>query len=173
MSFYCLLFLLQTSRLILRNAESCGLILFEFMRKKLLFIYLVIFILFTGCYIYPSYEQVVSQRNKIKSIPFEKEKWFDEKGIGKEALWDTRPGLARDLIDRKLLIGKGFEEIIELLGNNEMDKKTKSVSYNTFTELGAVDPVFMEFLYIYFDENNKVEKAEIKIQMMDGHPDYR
>jgi len=28
-------------------------------------------------------------------------------------------------------------------------------------------------LIVNFDENEKVKNAEIKIKMMDGHPDYR
>src|SRR5687768_6939115 len=90
---------------------------------------------------YPSYEQVVESRNKIEPITFEKQKWFDKKGIGVEALWEERPGLARDLINRKLLLGKSFAEIQEMLGEMEKVKTTNSVSYEIYVEMGVVDPV--------------------------------
>ena len=122
---------------------------------------------------YPSYEEVKETRSKIKPIPFEREKWFDKKGIGVEALWETRPGLARDLVNRNLLTGKSYTEVKELLGEQEMDKREKAISYELYVENGVADPIYIENLIINFDENEKVSNAEIKISMMDGHPDYR
>lgn len=146
------------------------------MRKKLIIIFLVSLNLFTvsSCFQdYPSYEEIVESRSKIEPIPFEKEKWFDDKNIGVEALYKTRPGLARDLINRNLLIGKSYTEVQEILGNEEMDEKNKTVSYTVDVDTGVVDPVYIENLVIKFDEKDNVENAAIEIKMMDGHPDYR
>ena len=122
-------------------------------RRLILPIYLILtgMLFLSSCYIYPSYEEIVEQRSKIKSIPFEKEKWFDKEGIGVEALW----------------------EVGGLLGEQELDKGTNSIGYQLFVEPGVVDPVYVENLEIYFDQDQKVRSAEIRIIMMDGHPDYR
>lgn len=144
--------------------------------KKLIIIFLVFITLFSlnSCFRgYPSYEEVIENRSKIKPIPFEKEKWFDEKGIGVEALWETRPGLARDLVNRNLLIGKSYAEIQELLGEMEKGPTENAVNYTLFVDPSVVDPVYIESLHIKFDENDKVVSNEIGIKMMDGHPDYR
>lgn len=128
----------------------------------------------SACFlIYPSYEEIVSERSKIKSVKFEKEKWFDDRGIGVEAFWQTRPALARDLVERSLLTGKTVAEVEEMIGKIEIDEKTNSASYTIFVENGVTDPVFIENLFIKFDNNGKVEKTEIQIKIMDGHPDYR
>jgi hypothetical protein len=139
----------------------------------ILFLTLSSFIFFACSSRYPSYEEVQEGRTKIEPITFEKEKWFDKKGIGVEALWETRPGLARDLINRNLLIGKSFTEVKELLGEEEMSREDKSVSYTLYNESGFVDPIYIENLIVNFDENEKVKNAGIEIKMMDGHPDYR
>ncbi len=146
------------------------------MLKKILQIFLILLSLsaFSACFLYyPSVEKVVADRSKIKPIPFEREKWFDDKGIGVEALWEERPGLARDLLNRKILIGKSFSEIKELLGDTNINEFDNSISYQTFVENGAVDPIFIESLIINFDKNEKATNAEIFITMLDGHPDYR
>jgi hypothetical protein len=122
---------------------------------------------------YPSVEEVVETQSKIKPIPFERKRWFDDKGIGVEALWEDRPGLARDLLNRNILIGKSFSEVKELLGDANMNESDNSISYQTFVENGFADPIFIESLVISFDKTEKVENAEIHIRMMDGHPDYR
>jgi hypothetical protein len=146
------------------------------MQKKPLLILLILLGLsaFSACLPhYPSVEEVVEKRSKIKPITFERKRWLDDKGIGVEALWDDRPGLARDLLNRNILIGKSFSEVKELLGDAEIIEYTNSISYDTFIEEGVADPVFIESLVISFDKNEKVENAEIQIRMMDGHPNYR
>lgn len=146
------------------------------MLKKIAVIFIIFLNLFvlSSCFRgYPSYEEVVKNRSKIKPIPFTKEKWFDKKGIGVEVLWETRPGLARDLINRSLLIGKSYSEIQELLGEESKDNESNSVSYELFIENGVADPIFIEYLVINFDNNEKATDAKIKVAMMDGHPDYR
>ncbi len=146
------------------------------MRKKLIIVFFIFINLFAAnaCFRdYPSYEEIVESRSRIKPIPFEREKWFDDRRIGVEALWETRPGLARDLVNRKLLIGKSYTEVQELLGEEEMNGKSKTVSHTVDVDEGVVDPVYIENLVIKFDEKDKVENAGIEIKMMDGHPDYR
>jgi hypothetical protein len=146
------------------------------MRKKLIIIFLVSLNLFaaSSCFQgYPSYEEIVESRSRIKPIPFEKEKWFDDRGIGVEALWKTRPGLARDLINRNLLVGKSYTEVQNLLGEVEKNPTENSISYALFYDMGVIDPVYVEDLYIKFDDDDKVISNEIQIKMMDGHPDYR
>lgn len=146
------------------------------MRKKLIVIFLVFLNLFvnSSCFrFYPSYEEVVETRSKIEPISFTREKWFDDRGIGVEALWETRPGLARDLINRNLLIGKNYSEVQELLGKQEKDKSDNSVTYALFYDMGVADPVYVEDLYIKFDENDRVIHNQIISKMMDGHSDYR
>ena len=143
-------------------------------KRVVFFLILLTISISSACFsVYPSYEEIVKERSKIKPILFEKEKWFDDKKIGVEALWEVRPALARDLINRNLLIGKTVAEVEEMIGKLEVDKGTNTVSYTIFVENGVVDPVFIENLVIKFDQNNKVEKNEIQIRMMDGHPDYR
>jgi hypothetical protein len=146
------------------------------MRKKLIIVFFIFLNLFVAisCFRgYPSYEEVVESRSKIKPISFTREKWFDKKGIGVEALWETRPGLARDLINRNLLIGKNYTEVQELLGEQSRDNEDNSVSYELYVENGFADPIFIEYLIINFDENQKVKSAKTEVHMMDGHPDYR
>lgn len=146
------------------------------MYKKLIIIFSISLSLFavSSCYCgYPSYEEIVESRSKIKPIPFTREKWFDDRRIGVEALWETRPGLARDLINRNILIGKSYLVVQELLGEQEKSVTENSVTYALFYDLGVVDPVYVENLYIKFDDNDKVISNEIQVKMMDGHPDYR
>ena len=132
-------------------------------------------IFISACSFYPSYEQVLSQRSKIKPVSFDKEEWFDDEGIGVEQLWEKRPAMARDLVNRNLLIGKSSEDVTRLLGKNEKDKfgDESMMKYIIFEKHGVVDPVFIEYLTIYFDDRDKVSKTKIEIVMMDGHPDYR
>ncbi len=88
-----------------------------------------------SCQIYPSYEQIIERRSKIKPETFSKKKWFDDKGFGVEAFWEERPKLARDLINRNLLIGKNFDEIIELLGEQQKDEENNLVTYSIYVEI--------------------------------------
>jgi hypothetical protein len=144
-------------------------------RKRFLSL-LILLLLFTlaSCFKgYPSYEEVVESRSKIKPVAFEKQKWFDDRGIGVEVLWEIRPRLARDLINRNLLIGKSVDEVTELLGEGNFYEKTNTLVYEAYVENGVADPIFIEYLIIKFNESKKAEKAEITIKMMDGHPDYR
>lgn len=153
--------------------RNCGLILREIMRKEIIIILSSVFVFLISCQTYPSYEQIKESRSKIKAETFTKEKWFDDKDIGVEIFWEERPKLARDLMNRKLLIGKSFNQVTELLGKEQKDEKSNSINYNIRIENGVVDPIYIEKFIIYFDKENKVNNTEIKIVMMDGHPDYR
>ena len=88
-----------------------------YLKKIIGLLILLALSIFTACFSrYPSFEEVQERRDKIQPITFEKQKWFDKKGIGVEALWEIRPGLARDLVNRNISIGKSFTEVTDLLG---------------------------------------------------------
>lgn len=104
----------------------------------------------------------VSNCNDTKPIPFESNHWkesrFTEKSI------NPRPGMATDIMNRKLLEGKNSQEVEEILGEPESKEQNK-YSYQTeetYTFFNRLDPVSAEFLYVFFDKENKVEKVEIK-----------
>lgn len=125
------------------------------MRSKLLVIFSLLLLLI-GCRI-----GIEQRRNWIRPIPFDKEKWSDDRGIGVEALWDVRPALARDLINNNKLIGKTKPEVISMLG--DADDSSNIIRY----ELDVIwreniDPIAIEYLKINFNSENKVEKAEIE-----------
>lgn len=115
-------------------------------------------ILFTSCLI--SLEQ---RRKWVISIPFDEEKW---KINDAEMRSKFRPGMARDLINRKTLTSKSCEEIDDLLNIYEhIDCNKNTVDFELKQFYGAwlvgFDPISTEVLKIYFDNNQKVEKAEI------------
>jgi hypothetical protein len=106
---------------------------------------------------------IEQQRNSIKPVSFDNEKWFDDRGIGVEALWDIRPALARDLINNGKLIGKSREEVIEMLGDEGNTFGFPNMqSYQLEQIQGFAYPIAIEFLQITFNTENKVEKAEIE-----------
>ena len=96
-------------------------------------------------------------------IPFEREKWQGEHSPHTNDI--NRPGMARNLVNQKLLIGKTREEIREILGKPEpMPEGTQNqiIHYTLEEEYWIIDPVFIEWLEITFNQENNVEKAEIK-----------
>jgi hypothetical protein len=132
----------------------------ENMRSRLFIIFLIttVLVLFVGCR-----TNIEKGRNFIQPIPFEKEKWSDDRGIGVEALWEIRPALARDLINKGKLIGKSREEVIEMLGDEGNTFGFPNMqSYQLEQIQGFAYPIAIEFLQITFNTENKVEKAEIE-----------
>lgn len=110
------------------------------------------------------------QRSFISSVQYEKEKWLNADITGTIGGDNPRPGIARDLIEKKSLIGKSREEIIEMLGNGENHGiyEPNTISYSLEEIFWIIDPVAYENLIIYFDNENKVEKAEIKFYKIGG-----
>ena len=92
----------------------------------------------------------------ISPMPFEKQKWKDFDSISS---FEYRPRMARDLVNKKLLIGKTRSEVFEMFNEKE---DGKIIRYETEEIYDSIDPIAIEFLTIYFDENDKVEKAEIE-----------
>ncbi len=72
--------------------------------------------------------------------------------------------MARDLVNRKLLVGKTREEVLELLGKTDSYGRENIISYKLVEKFWIIDPVSIELLDITFNEENKVEKAEIRFQ---------
>ena len=128
--------------------------------KKLtikLFTVLILLNLSIGC-------TLKQRRYFVSSIPFDEKQW---KINDAEMRWQVRPGMARDLINRNLLIGKNCDEINELLNIYKYQSCDKNfIEFGLREFYGAwiygFDPTSREVLRIYFDENEKVVNAEIK-----------
>lgn len=126
------------------------------MRNKLL-IFFSLFLLLVGCR-----ATIEQRRNMIQPIPLEKAKW-DARDY--EDRVQFRPGMARKLVFDKSLIGKSRTEIIEMIGEYEEshDSSPNIIRYGLEAIWGwNIDPIAIEYLKIYFDSENKVEKAEIE-----------
>ena len=111
------------------------------------------------------------QRSFISSVPYEKEKWFRADITGTITRKNPRPGMARYLIEQKSLIGKDYGEIVEMLGKGdewEFDGH-KRITFVLEEIFRSIDPIAIEVLFISFDKENKVEKAEIQFQKMGGY----
>ncbi len=96
-------------------------------------------------------------------IPFERERWLKENALTKG---NCRPAMARNLISQNLLVGKTRNEILEMLGKleNMSEEMQNKISYTLEEEFWIIDPVSIEWLEITFNQEDKVEKAEIKFQ---------
>ena len=146
-----------------------------FMRKYLTFltVILLVSIFLLSCY-QTDYEK---QRTLIKPVPYEKQKWFGlDEGSGRETEWEFRPKMARDLVNRKILIGKSRQEVIEMLGKDgdyglySPDK----IRYELEQIYGRnIDPIAIENLIVTFNQENKVEKAEIQFIKTADWENYR
>ncbi|HEX9960614.1 MAG TPA: hypothetical protein VGB00_06770 [Pyrinomonadaceae bacterium] len=134
------------------------------MRKRLteiLLLFVGLNLLLSGC---------VEQRRKfIHPIPFEKQKWLglDDDGISDaEMRWKYRPGMAKYLIDKEILIGKSRPELLAMLGeyvDDSLADSKKEIKYELEQIYGSnIDPIAIESLKITFDSVDKVEKAEIE-----------
>jgi hypothetical protein len=89
------------------------------------------------------------------SRTFSAEAWHAGRQAPGDEVFTTRYEYSKDLIDRKLLIGKTKEEVIVMLG--EGHETNNRVSYNLgFVPGHGIDPDFLE---VYF-ENGVVVKVE-------------
>jgi hypothetical protein len=112
---------------------------------------------------------IEQQRKLIQPIPFDKQKWLGLESQGNsdaETRWKYRPGMAKYLIDKEILIGKRSAEVAAMLGeyndNGSADSKSEII-YELEQIYGSnIDPIAIEYLKITFDNADKVEKAEIE-----------
>jgi hypothetical protein len=123
------------------------------MRNKIILIFM-----FVGFGLFVVYQFINHQR---PAIPFEPEKW---QTASTEPEFAIRLGMARSLINQKLLIGKTREEVREILGKPQYDERQNKISYILEEKYWIIDPVSIEWLEITFNEENKVEKAEVRFQ---------
>ncbi len=118
------------------------------------------FVLFSAI-VFPNCEFITEKRRYfISPIPYEKEKWRDFASVSSSKY---RPRMARDLVNKNLLIGKTRVEVFEMFGE---EKTGKIIKYETEEIFYVIDPIAVEFLKITFDENEKVEKAEIEFHQI-------
>lgn len=123
-----------------------------------------IFLLIVALVFCFSCRNVEEERKFIEPRSFDKQKWSDVTTIGVEATWEVRPGMARDLTNRRMLIGKNRSEIAEMLGEifEENVFKENQMSYELEVIWGSnIDPIAIEYLVIDFDEENRVEGTGI------------
>jgi hypothetical protein len=105
------------------------------------------------------------QRNFVSSIPFDEKVWKGEKNLLEMS--KGRLGMARDLIERKVLPGKTRGEIRDMLGwEKARDFPDPYVKYElAFFGMGerGPDPTTVENLKLTFGPDDKVESAEIEL----------
>lgn len=130
----------------------------------LLFLFVAFsFVLFLNCSV-----PIEQQRKMIPSKPFVKEIWQSDDKF--DIRFSERPGMARDLIKNKVLIGKNRKEIVELLGEPDSDeeKKSKQMTYELEQLFQrGVDLAAEENLKITFNSTDTVEKAELEFKKID------
>ncbi|HEX8737870.1 MAG TPA: hypothetical protein VF721_21240 [Pyrinomonadaceae bacterium] len=138
-----------------------------------------ILLLFVALNLVLSCRNNIEQRRKfIKPIPFEKQNWLgiDNDGISDaETLWKYRPGMARYLINKEILIGKSRAEIIEMLGKDGNDgfNEKREIEYELEQIwIRNIDPAAIEHLKINFNGEDKVEKAEIEFHKTGDWSDF-
>ena len=134
-----------------------------FVKTLFIFIASIIIIVFASIFFQNCRTALNWQRTFISSIPYERQKWFGSDIISSgETGSNSRPGIARGLIKKNILVGKSQKEIIEMLGKSEGQKVSSYKLEEIYAE--NIDPIAYEVLNITFDDNEKVEKAEIEFQ---------
>lgn len=103
-------------------------------------------------------------RPYVKPITFDKTKWLEQTSPYIDN--SVRAAMARDLVNRKVLIGKSRSEVIEMLGElEEKDhQESKEISYTIGEAYFGIEPTWTEFLIISIDDNNKVKDVEIYLR---------
>ncbi len=107
---------------------------------------------------------IEQSRKIVRPIPFDKQKWNIKDA---EMRWDVRPGMARYLMNENLLIGKTQSEIYRMLGEENVNNydEERNAKYELEQFYGSnIDPIAFEYLKIYFDENDKVNKVEVEFR---------
>lgn len=104
------------------------------------------------------------QRNFISIVRYEKQEWIEADTTGIVTGKNFRPWMARDLVKRKILIGKSREEVVEMLGQSEDQRFTDQTNQSMSLKksiLGILISVAVENFVVTFNSGNKAEKAEI------------
>lgn len=126
--------------------------------SKLVKIILVVAILIAmqGCSVINDVSRVF-----VSSIPFDEKVWKD---INRR---DDRPGMARDLVSRKALIGKTRDEVRAMLGHEKSKASTESYAryeIDIFEEIqGDLHPTRAEYLKLNFGADGRVASSEIQM----------
>lgn len=125
------------------------------------------FVVFSAI-IFPNCGFITEKRRYfISAVPFEKEKWksFDVLSNA-DSNFNLRPKMARYLTENKILIKKSRGEVYEMLGNQNEQRfsESKNIYYELQDFYRSIDPVAIELLVITFDNEDKVEKAEIEFR---------
>ena len=109
---------------------------------------------------------LVSSCNEVKPIPFDSKVWKEEANTFTTSYSYnsglSRPGMARDLINRNSLVGKNAQEIEELLGKPYAEEQNNKYVYKTEEQIFSIEPQRLELLYIIFGKEKTVEKVEIR-----------
>ena len=142
-----------------------------FVKTVFIFIASIVIIVFVSIFFQNCRTGLNLQRTFISSVPYEKQKWFGSDIISSaENTSNYRPGIARDLIKQNILIGKSRDEITEMLGKSEVQEVSEPeiINYQLEEIFDVIDPIAFEDLIITFNNNDKVEKAEIQFHKI-GH----
>ena len=124
------------------------------LNNKILFIFIALGFL-AACAV-----GIEERRKPIPPKPFVKELWQSLDTM--DIRWAERPAMARDLINKNILVGKSRAEITELLGEPNFDSPPE-IEYELEQIFGSIEPIAFENLKLVFNEAEKVEKAEIKL----------
>lgn len=126
--------------------------------------YLFLFVVFSFSFALNCSVPIEQQRKSIQPKTFVIEDWNNE-----DLKWTNRPGIARDLVNRNILIGKNRKEISDLLGEPYWDDKNQSQVTYELEQLfqRGVDLAAIENLKITFNSTDTVEKAEIEFTKTD------
>lgn len=128
------------------------------MSKKFVALTTVLVFLVLGSCIY----RTRISRLTIVSRPFDQNEWL--KGVTFDYV--KRPAMARWLVNNNSLTGKSRAEVSEMLGSGYQEKHSNSISYPLEDIYGwDIDPVGGEDLYVHFNNEGKVERAEIVLNI--------
>lgn len=104
-----------------------------------------------------------SIRSLIQPKEFVKDVWNSQEVM--DIQWANRPALARDLIRRKVLLGKSIQEVREMLGDSGADDTGVTVDLRYELEEifeCDIDPVAIENMVIFFNSDGKVKQVQIE-----------
>jgi len=96
-------------------------------------------------------------RRSFESIaprPFDSAKWrsLDSLSEGEELL-----AMARDVVTRRLLVGKSRAEVLGLLGETSYERKPQNeLRYALRDEFSGIDPIGGDYLVVVFDAGDRV-----------------
>jgi hypothetical protein len=99
---------------------------------------------------------------KSRPIPFEKARWLQAR---EEENWRVRSAMAKDLINRKVLIGQTRDQVTALLGQPEdySDASTHQLYYLVREDWDWIDPTRQDHLLVSTDESGRTVAAKMDI----------